>query len=144
MSPILLLISSCVIPFNVPLRYIFSIPVYSGLKPAPNSNNADILPLTDTFPKVGFNTPVIIFNKVDLPLPFFPIIPTISPFLILKFTLFNASNFLYCGFAKGKSPSIILLLLLSYNLYVFVKSVTSIAYSDILFLFLQHIRKLWS
>ena len=90
MSSIFLSISSLVKPIIVPLRYTFSIPVYSMLKPAPSSNSADILPLTMTFPSVGFNTPVIILSTVDLPEPFVPIIPTHSPVLTSKLILLSA------------------------------------------------------
>ena len=69
---------------------MFSIPVYSGLKPAPNSNKADILPFISIAPDVCVITPVIIFNSVDFPDPFNPIIPTHSPFSTLKEIFCNA------------------------------------------------------
>ena len=69
---------------------MFSIPVYSILKPAPNSSNADIFPFTSIFPPVGVRTPVIIFKSVDLPAPFIPIIPTVSPRFMSKLRLLSA------------------------------------------------------
>lgn len=71
-------------PIIVPLRYIFFNPVYSILNPVPNSRRALIFPFTSTVPQRGFNTPVIIFNNVDLPDPLVPIIPTHSPLRISK------------------------------------------------------------
>jgi len=41
---------------------------------------------------VGLITPAISFRIVDLPLPFGPIIPTVSPFLISKLISFKASK----------------------------------------------------
>ena len=79
-------ISSFENPIIVPLRYTFSIPVYSILNPAPSSSSAEILPSTFTSPAVGFNTPVMILRIVDLPEPFVPIIPTVSPLFTSKFT----------------------------------------------------------
>ena len=46
------------------------------LNPAPNSNNAAILPFTIHSPEVGVNTLVIILSIVDLPAPFVPKRPT--------------------------------------------------------------------
>ena len=54
-------------------------PLYSILKPAPSSSNAEIRPFTLTEPPVGFNTPVIILRIVDFPEPLVPMIPTVSP-----------------------------------------------------------------
>ena len=69
---------------------MFSIPVYSGLKPAPNSKRAEILPFISTLPPVGFNTPVIILSIVDLPAPFVPKRPTHSPSLTSKLMFLRA------------------------------------------------------
>ena len=60
------------------------------LKPAPSSRRADILPFTITSPDVGVRTPVIIFNMVDLPEPFVPMIPTVCPFSTEKEILLRA------------------------------------------------------
>ena len=92
MSCNFLSISTLEKPIIVPFIYMFSIPVNSGLKPAPNSNNAEIFPLTIILPSVGVKTPVINFKRVDLPEPFLPIIPTVSPRFTLKHTLFNAKK----------------------------------------------------
>lgn len=45
-----------------------------------------------TLPFVGFNAPDTILRSVDLPNPLDPIIPTISPFYILKLTSRSAYN----------------------------------------------------
>ena len=60
------------------------------LKPAPSSRRADIFPSTSTSPEVGVSTPVMIFKMVDLPEPFVPIIPTVSPFFTWKDSPFKA------------------------------------------------------
>ena len=77
-------------PIIVPLRYIFSIPVYSGLNPAPSSSKAAILPSVFIVPVVGVTTPVTNFNNVDLPEPFVPTIPIDSPLFIFKLIFFKA------------------------------------------------------
>ena len=94
---------------RLPLKYIFSSPVSSGLKPVPNSNREDTLPLTLTSPDDGNETPVNIFNKVDLPAPLFPMIPTISPLFTWKETSVKALNSLTSFFAKGFIMFLILL-----------------------------------
>ena len=50
------------------------------------------LPCKLTVPLSGEKIPAIALNKVDLPLPFFPIIPKILPCSISKDTPFKALN----------------------------------------------------
>ena len=57
-----------------------------------NMQGMDGFQVIEAIRKQGIKTPVIILSNVDLPLPFLPIIPTISPFFILKLTSFNALN----------------------------------------------------
>ncbi|MNI54632.1 hypothetical protein D3C73_1095340 [compost metagenome] len=83
-------ISALVKPSIIPFKKTFSIPVYSGLNPAPSSNKAEIFPLTEIAPPLWTTTPVIIFNNVDFPDPFFPIKPRISPLLTSKDTSLSA------------------------------------------------------
>ena len=77
-------------PIMVPLRYTFSMPLYSWLKPAPSSSSAEMRPSTLTWPEVGFSTPVMIFRMVDLPEPLVPMMPTVSPLRMHRFTPFKA------------------------------------------------------
>ena len=58
---------------------MLSMPLYSMLKPAPSSKSAEIRPFTSTSPFVAERTPVMIFRIVDLPEPFVPMMPTVSP-----------------------------------------------------------------
>src|SRR3984885_3322101 len=58
---------------------MFSRPVRSCWKPAPNSNRPASLPRTATSPLVGCRTPQMHLSNVDLPEPFRPRIPTVSP-----------------------------------------------------------------
>jgi len=51
----------------------------SGLNPAPSSSKEAMLPWIFSLPEVGVRTPESIFNKVDLPEPFRPIMPMLSP-----------------------------------------------------------------
>ena len=85
------MVSFFVRPKSVPFKYMFEIPVYSGLKPQPNSNSDEILPFIKNVPLVCEVTPLRIFKRVDLPLPFFPIIPIDSPLYAPKEILFNAA-----------------------------------------------------
>ena len=71
---------------------IFSIPVNSGLKPAPSSNNAATRPSYDTLPCVGSSVPVMICGRVDLPLPFGPMMPVVVPFSTSKEMSLSAQN----------------------------------------------------
>ena len=41
-------------------------------------------PFTRTAPVVGLSTPVMIFRIVDLPEPFVPMMPTVSPRRIVR------------------------------------------------------------
>ena len=66
---------------------MFSLPVKSGWKPAPNSRSEVNFPFVIILPWLGYIIFVINFNKVDLPLPFTPIKATVSPFLIFKLIL---------------------------------------------------------
>jgi len=87
-------INSLEYPSIAPLRYIFSLAVRFISKPAPNSIIGEIFPSTLIDPFVGFITPLINFNSVDLPAPLLPINPTTSPFSISKFIFFNAQKLL--------------------------------------------------
>ena len=66
-------------PRMLALSETFSRPVNSGLKPAPSSSSAAILPLTSTMPALGASVPQITCSKVDLPEPLRPTMPTVSP-----------------------------------------------------------------
>src|SRR5213082_4221664 len=74
---------------------MFSTPVNSGSKPAPNSSNAAIRPSCHTSPCVGSSVPAIICSRVDLPHPFGPMMPTVEPLSISKPTFCNAQNSLW-------------------------------------------------
>ncbi|MOA66188.1 hypothetical protein D3C78_1928570 [compost metagenome] len=52
-------------------------------------------------PFVGLSNPVIIFKIVDLPDPFVPSIPTISPLLILNEISLRAQKSLWNFFLNG-------------------------------------------
>ena len=49
-------------------------------------------PSTDKVPEVGLINPKIILTNVLLPDPVLPFIATFSPFLIIKFKLFNTET----------------------------------------------------
>ena len=70
---------------------MFSLPVKSGWKPAPNSSKEVSFPSTSIVPSLGKIIRVINFNKVDLPDPFTPIRATVSPFFIFKLIFFKTS-----------------------------------------------------
>src|SRR6204780_4054382 len=65
---------------------MFSRPVRSCWKPAPNSSRPASLPRTATSPCVGCNTPQMHLSRVDLPEPLRPRMPTVSPSLTLSET----------------------------------------------------------
>ena len=75
--------------YVAPFINMFSLPVNSGWKPVPTSNKLAILPLIFTLPLVGDVTLLKTFNKVLLPAPFLPIIPTASPVFISKLKSFR-------------------------------------------------------
>ena len=85
-------ISSFFKPRMVAFIYMFCLPVKSGLNPAPSSRSAEIFPFTVIVPFEGKIIPHISCNSVDLPLPFFPIIPRNSPFLTVNETLSSAKK----------------------------------------------------
>ena len=58
---------------------MFSLPVISPLNPVPTSSKDATRPPNLMLPVVGAVTRDKIFNKVDFPAPFFPIIPRTSP-----------------------------------------------------------------
>ena len=62
---------------------------------------------TKTEPFVGSYKFKSSFAKVDFPEPIFPMIPTFSPFLIVRFIFFKTSNFcsLYAKFTSLKTIS---------------------------------------
>jgi hypothetical protein len=73
-------------------RMAFSRPVNSGLKPAPSSSKAAMRPLDRTVPTVGSSVRQISCSKVDLPLPFWPMMPTVSPLPMASDTSRSAQN----------------------------------------------------
>ena len=79
-------------PKMAPLRKAFSLPVNSGLNPAPNSSKAANLPFNSTFPLVAVNVPAIICSNVLFPEPFSPIMAKVLPFLTLKLTFLSAQK----------------------------------------------------
>ena len=76
-------------PRIAPLTKIFSYPFNSSSNPELSSKIAEILPSISTVPEVGVTTPVMIFNNVDFPAPFFPKTPTASPLGISTDKSFN-------------------------------------------------------
>ena len=124
-------ISSLENPIIMPLRYTFSMPVYSMLKPAPSSSSAEILPSISTSPLVGESTPVIIFKMVDLPEPFVPMIPTVSPFFTSNVTWSSARCSLNLPFPVSPSASNSRSEGLLYSRYTLLTSSTLIANSSI-------------
>ena len=72
-------ISSALMPRIAPFMNTFSRPVNSGLKPLPSSSSAPIRPDTATCPWVGDRVPQMVCSSVDLPEPFRPMMPTVSP-----------------------------------------------------------------
>ena len=85
---------------------MFSRPVSSGWKPVPTSNKLATRPLMLIFPVVGVVTRERIFNSVDLPAPFFPMIPKTSPFstekeilLLIKINIRSTRHYnsLFCS-----------------------------------------------
>ena len=88
-------ISVGVRPISVPYKTIFSAPVNSGLKPAPNSIIGATDPRTTTRPFVGGNTRATTFSNVDLPAPLRPMTATVSPRSICIETPLRAKNSSY-------------------------------------------------
>ncbi len=72
------------IPYDLALRIIFSLPVNSGLNPAPNSMIALTFPSTSNSPRSGTSIPANSLKKVVFPAPFCPIIPTTSLLFISR------------------------------------------------------------
>src|SRR5439155_13574947 len=79
-----LAISARLRPMISPLRYTFSRPENSGLKPAPNSSSAAMRPRVTTPPVVGCRMPATICSSVLFPQPFGPTSPSVSPFSTVK------------------------------------------------------------
>src|SRR5580704_8766018 len=71
---------------------MFSRPVRSCWKPAPSSNRPASFPRTATSPEVGCNTPQMHLSRVDLPEPFRPRMPTVSPSRTWSETSLRAQN----------------------------------------------------
>src|ERR1051325_5028280 len=69
---------------------MFSRPVNSGWKPVPTSNKLPTRPYSLMFPVVGSTMRERTFNRVDLPAPLRPMMPTTSPGFTSKLTSFNA------------------------------------------------------
>ena len=74
------------------LRKIFSIPVNSGLKPAPNSRIAATRPFNSMSPVLGLMVSLTNCRSVDLPAPLTPTIPSASPGLSSKLTSWSATK----------------------------------------------------
>lgn len=66
---------------------MFSRPVRAGLKPAPSSIRGVTGAVMLISPEVGAVTPAKSLRRVLFPEPFNPIIPTVSPALILRLML---------------------------------------------------------
>ena len=77
---------------SAPRRYTFSLTVISRSKPAPSSSRAQILPFFSIVPEAGDRVPLMAFIMVDLPAPFLPTTPSISPFSRLKEMFLSAQN----------------------------------------------------
>jgi hypothetical protein len=69
---------------------MFSRPVNSGWNPVPTSSNEAIRPFTLICPELCVVTRERIFNKVDFPAPFRPMIPKTSPRFTSNETSFSA------------------------------------------------------
>ena len=82
---------------NAPRRYTFSLTVISRSKPVPSSSRAQILPVFSIVPEAGVSVPLMAFIIVDLPAPFLPMTPSISPLSRLKDTFLSAQNSLFLG-----------------------------------------------
>lgn len=80
-------------PMIAEFKKMFSLPVMSGLKPAPSSSRAAIRPETSTWPLVGCKMPPMTLSSVLLPEPFRPISPTVTPLSTVNETSFRAQNF---------------------------------------------------
>ena len=79
-------------PMTAAAKATFSRPVNSGLKPAPNSSRAPILPFTATLPMLGFKVPHTICSRVDLPAPLRPMNPKAWPRLTSRLRGAKATN----------------------------------------------------
>ena len=73
------LISARVRPSRAPLKKMFSVPVSSPSKPVPSSIKGAIDPRITAQPDVGVMIPAATRRSVDLPAPFEPITPNVSP-----------------------------------------------------------------
>ena len=84
-----------VMPRIAAFKRAFSVPLNSGLKPAPSSRIADMRPLISMAPVVGVSVPATNCRKVDFPDPFFPMMPRVSPWFISISTSLSAQNSSY-------------------------------------------------
>src|SRR3546814_6860001 len=73
-------------PYIRQMNRRLSRPVSVPWKPPENARGHDTDILREIVPELGFSLPLIRRIMVDLPAPFFPMIPTFSPGLIMKFT----------------------------------------------------------
>ncbi len=62
------------------------------MNPAPSERSEETLPLIETSPSVGAETPARMLRMVLFPEPLGPMIPTHSPFCIEKDTPSSAQN----------------------------------------------------
>src|SRR5262245_18846899 len=79
-------------PSRVPLRKMFSRPVSSGWKAAPNSSRGATRPRTRARPAVGRSTRATTLSSVLLPAPFRPMSPKTSPSSTVMLTSRSAQN----------------------------------------------------
>src|SRR4051794_28263173 len=85
-------------------RWMLSRPENSGWKPAPSSSSDDTRPWTSTSPDVGRVMPARSLSNVDLPAPFSPMMPTVLPCGMSRYTLRRATKSLW-SFLPGMTSS---------------------------------------
>ena len=76
-------LANCLLPTQSQmdaLRKTFSLPVNSGLNPAPSSSKAATRPFKLTFPSVGCTVPRSFAAMYSFPEPFSPMTPNVLPF----------------------------------------------------------------
>ena len=71
--------SALVSPSSMPLTKTFSRPVISWWKPTPTLSSGATRPRVTTVPRLGRVTPASKRRSVDLPAPFRPMMPAVSP-----------------------------------------------------------------
>ena len=94
-------VSSSLIPRIEQFRRMFSRPENSGWKPAPSSRREAIRPRVMISPEVGWVMPVSSLSSVLFPAPFSPMIPTVEPCGMSRYTSRTAQN----SFPRGPPGS---------------------------------------